>query len=52
MRAAGSGHRFCIFKKGDRWIANYDGHTEAEGATRMEAVQNLNRLLGTVPSHA
>lgn len=45
MRATGIGHHFTIFKRNEKWVAAYDGATEAEGQTRMEAVQKLNTLL-------
>jgi hypothetical protein len=45
MRATGIGHRFSIYRKGEKWLATYDGEAQAEGQTRMEAVVNLNQQL-------
>jgi hypothetical protein len=45
MRATGGGHRFTICRKGEKWLATYDGEAEAEGDTRTEAVQKLNAIL-------
>jgi len=45
MRATGMGHHFSICRKGEKWLATYDGETQAEGQTRMDAVQKLNQQL-------
>jgi hypothetical protein len=45
MRATGIGHHFSICRKGENRLATYDGVAEAEGQTRMEAVEKLNQQL-------
>jgi hypothetical protein len=45
MRATGIGHHFSICRKGEKWLATYDGVAQAEGQTRMEAVVKLNQQL-------
>jgi hypothetical protein len=45
MRITGIGHRFSICRKGDKWLATYDGEAQAVGQTRMDAVQKLNQAL-------
>ena len=45
MRATGMGHHFSICRKGEKWLPTYDGEAQAEGQTRMEAVEKLNQQL-------
>jgi hypothetical protein len=45
MRATGMGHHFSICRKGEKWLATYDGEAQAEGQTLMEAVEKLNQQL-------
>ena len=45
MWATGIGHHFSICRKGEKWVATYDGEAQADGQTRMEAVEKLNQQL-------